>query len=124
MALIADILLIAGAAGAAFYCYVLSRRLTRFTDLEHGVGGAVAVLSVQVDEMTKVLSEAQKSSRGSADSLAALTERAEGASKRIELMLASMHDLGEGPEAARRPQQGRVRRTRRTRAGKRREATR
>ena len=41
MDLIADIFLIAGALGAGFYCIVLSRRLSRFTDLENGVGGAV-----------------------------------------------------------------------------------
>ena len=31
MTMIADILLAAGALGAALYCYVLSRRLRRFT---------------------------------------------------------------------------------------------
>ena len=51
MELIADILLIAGALGAGLYCIVLSRRLNRFTDLEKGVGGAIAVLSAQVDDM-------------------------------------------------------------------------
>ncbi len=47
MELIADILLVAGALGAGLYCFVLSRRLRKFTDLEQGVGGAVAVLSSQ-----------------------------------------------------------------------------
>lgn len=36
MALIADILLIAGALSAGLYCLVLSRRLRQFTDLEIG----------------------------------------------------------------------------------------
>ncbi|HBT01357.1 MAG TPA: hypothetical protein DEB47_16175, partial [Citreicella sp.] len=58
MDLIADILLAAGALGAGFYCFVLSRRLTRFTDLEQGVGGAVAVLSAQVDDLTRTLAAA------------------------------------------------------------------
>ena len=49
---IADGLLIAGAIGVAFYCFVLSRRLTRFTDLDRGVGGAVAMLSSQVINLT------------------------------------------------------------------------
>ena len=52
MDLIADILLVAGAFGAGFYCFILSRRLSRFTDLEKGVGGAVAVVSAQVDDLT------------------------------------------------------------------------
>ena len=43
MEMVADILLVAGALGAGFYCYILARRLSRFNDLENGVGGAVAV---------------------------------------------------------------------------------
>ncbi len=93
MALIADILLIFGALAAAAYCVVLSRRLRKFTDLEKGVGGAIAVLSAQVDDMTKTLKTAQTSAAGSAQSLAALTERAEGAARTLELLVASMHDL-------------------------------
>ena len=97
MEIISDILLIAGTLSAAFYCFVLSRRLNRFTNLEKGVGGAIAVLSAQVDDMTKTLSRAQGSANGSTDSLAALTERAEDVAKRLELLIASMHDL---PEAS------------------------
>ena len=59
--MIADVLMVAGALGAGLYCYVLARRLRQFTDLEKGVGGAVAVLSVQVDDLTKVLAQAQSS---------------------------------------------------------------
>ena len=77
MDLIADILLIAGATAAAFYCVVLSRRLSRFNDLEKGVGGAIAVLSAQVDGMTKTLQQAQGSANGSNESLRELTGRAE-----------------------------------------------
>ena len=95
MTLIADILLVAGALGATFYCFILSRRLNRFTNLENGVGGAVAILSVQVDELKKALEEAQTLSRDSASTLEQLTERAERAAARIELLLASMHDLEE-----------------------------
>ncbi|SNT03756.1 hypothetical protein [Tropicimonas sediminicola] len=114
MALISDVLLIAGALGAAFYCYILSRRLNRFTNLEKGVGGAVAVLSVQVDEMTKALEGARAMSQNSADSLEALTKRAETAAGRIELILASLHDLPEpAPPCADPLQERRVRRTRR-----------
>ena len=61
MEVIADILLVAGALGAGFYCFILARRLSRFTDLENGVGGAVAVLSAQVDDLTKTLGAAQQS---------------------------------------------------------------
>jgi hypothetical protein len=98
MDLIADILLIAGALGAAFYCVVLSRRLARFNDLEKGVGGAIAVLSAQVDDMTRTLKDAQGTARGSTAALEGLTDRADGVAKRLELLVASMHDLPEVAE--------------------------
>lgn len=93
MELIADILLIAGALGAGLYCVVLSRRLSKFTDLEKGVGGAIAVLSKQVDDMTDALEVARKATTSSASSLGSLTGRAEGAAQRLELLVASLHDL-------------------------------
>ncbi len=98
MELIADILLVAGALGAGLYCFVLARRLSRFNDLENGVGGAVAVLSAQVDDLTKTLSAAQATATESTQSLAALTDRAEGVAKRLELLVASMHDLPDAPQ--------------------------
>ncbi|MCA8878630.1 MAG: hypothetical protein KDA73_01470 [Rhodobacteraceae bacterium] len=93
MALISDILLIAAALGAAFYCLVLSRRLSRFTSLEDGVGGAVAGLSQQVAEMTHALDRAHGEARASAGSLEESTRRAEAAARKLELLLASLHDL-------------------------------
>ena len=95
MTLIADILLVAGALGAAFYCMILSRRLNRFNDLENGVGGAVAVLAIQVDDMTKTLERARAAAGNSTESLEALTGKAEDVAKRLELLMASMHDLPE-----------------------------
>lgn len=104
MQLISDILLAAGAFGAGLYCMVLARRLTRFTDLEKGVGGAVAVLSSQVDDMTRSVVAAQKSAAASAARLEALTVRAEEAEHRLELMIAAMHDLPEPlPKSIRKP---------------------
>ena len=93
MDIIADILLVAGAFGAAIYCLVLSRRLRRFNDLEKGVGGAVAILSAQVDDLTRTLQSAQSSAATSTNSLEELTDRAEGVARRLELLVASMHDL-------------------------------
>jgi hypothetical protein len=81
MSLLADFLMIAGTCSIAFYCYVLSKRLAKFTNLETGMGGAVAVLSVQVDDLTKALEKARLSSQQSAHSLANLTQRAEASSK-------------------------------------------
>ncbi|MCA0272185.1 MAG: DUF6468 domain-containing protein [Proteobacteria bacterium] len=95
MELIADILLGAGALGVAVYCHVLSRRLSVFSQLENGIGGAVAVLSVQVDDMTRALAHARAAAQESQQSLAGMTERAEAAAARLELLLATMHDLPE-----------------------------
>ena len=95
MDLIADTLLAAGALGAAIYCIVLSRRLKRFNNLQNGMGGAVAVLSAQVDDMTKTLIKAQSAAGKSAEQLGDLTQRAEAASRKLELMMASLHDLPE-----------------------------
>jgi hypothetical protein len=101
MDLLADILLILGALGATAYCLVLSRRLRRFNDLENGVGGAIALLSVQVDDMTKALENARKVATSSAQTLDEVTGRAEAASKRLELLMASLHDLPAEDSAAR-----------------------
>jgi hypothetical protein len=100
MELLADTLLVAGAFGAGFYCFVLSRRLSRFNDLEKGVGGAVAVLSAQVADLSNTLNAAKLASEGSNEELEDLTMRAEAAAQRLELMMASMHDLPEPPVAS------------------------
>lgn len=125
MNMIADILMAAGAFGAAIYCAVLSGRLKKFTTLETGMGGAIAVLSAQVDDMTRALDKARGAATGSASSLEALTLRAEHATARLELMIASLHDLPDAPagsatprpDAAPEPDAARVRFVRR-RAGK------
>lgn len=93
MEFIADVLLVAGAVGASVYCYVLARRLNRFNDLENGMGGAVAILSAQVDDLTNTLRAARQTADDSTRSLNGLTERAEDVARRLELLVAAMHDL-------------------------------
>lgn len=100
MTMIADILLGAGALGAAAYCLVLSRRLRQFTQLDSGMGGAIAVLSAQVDDMTRTLGSAQGAARDSATALESQTRRAEEAVERIEILLAALHDLPDRDNAA------------------------
>lgn len=100
MELIADFLMIAGSFGAAIYCYVLATRLKRFSTLETGMGGAIAVLSAQVDDMTRALDKASVAAKGSASSLEGLTGRSELAAAKLELLLASLHDLPEPGNAA------------------------
>lgn len=102
MDMIADILLMAGSFGAAIYCYVLSTRLKKFTTLETGMGGAIAVLSAQVDDMTVALEKARQAANGSAESLEGLTARGEAVARKLELLVASLHDLPD-PKAPPKP---------------------
>jgi hypothetical protein len=102
MELIADMLLASGAIGAAFYCVVLSRRLSRFTDLQGGMGGAVAALSTQVDEMTRALERSRRAAGDQSGHLERSTRKAEDVARRLELLVASMHDIpGEASSSAR-----------------------
>ena len=87
----------AGSFGAAIYCYVLSGRLKKFTTLETGMGGAIAVLSAQVDDLTRMLERARSAAAGSAGTLEALTSRAETVAARLDVMLAAMHDFPSDP---------------------------
>lgn len=89
MELAADILLIAGGIGAGLYCFVLSRRLARFNNLENGMGGAVAVLSAQVDDLSQALEQARATAAETAEKLEKSTARAEEMARRLELHLAA-----------------------------------
>ena len=103
MELIADMMLVAAALGAGLYCVTLSRRLTRFNSLENGVGGAIAVLSAQVDGMTKTLETASSTAKDERETLYELPERAEDVAKKLELLVAAMHDLPVGPNEVEAP---------------------
>ena len=102
MALIADIFLVAGALGAALYCHILSRRLRRFTDLENGVGGAVAVLALQVEGLDAALKKAQDAASSSVSNLDDVNARAESAARKLELLMASLHDMPAASEPKKR----------------------
>lgn len=99
MVLIADILLICGAFGAAVYCYILALRIKKFQTLEGGMGGAIAVLSAQVDDLTRALDRAQTNAKRQATELESLTKRSEAATTKLELLLASLHDLPDHPDS-------------------------
>lgn len=122
MELIADILLGGGAIGAGLFCYVLSRRLVAFGTLEGGLGGAIAVLSAQVDDMTQALAAARGAAGDSSARLTELTRRAETAAQRLELLVAALHDLpaaegtAHGSEPVAPQRQRLVRRSRRSHA--------
>lgn len=91
----ADILLGLAALGAGMYCLLLARRLRQMNSLEDGMGGAIAVLSAQIDDLTKMLDRAEASAKLSASQLEALTDRSEKGPVKLELLLAALHDLPE-----------------------------
>lgn len=90
---LSDVTLLLAAIGAGTYCFVLSRRLSRLSSIDKGLGGAIAVLSAQVDDMTNVLAEARNGSdRASAD-LQEKISLAEKLVNDLEIMMAAFHDL-------------------------------
>lgn len=122
MDLIADMLMGAATLGAAVYCLVLAARLRRFTTLETGMGGAIAVLSAQVDDMTRALEKARGVAGSAERNLEDLTARAEALARRLELLMASLHDLPEPKSPRAEPEaeaeEGRRLRFTRRRAGR------
>ena len=92
MELIADGLLLAGTTAAAFYCFILARRVRGLTDLDAGLGGAITTLSRQVDDMKSSVNVAKQATGASAKELIAMTARAEIAAGRLELLLATLHE--------------------------------
>jgi len=99
MEFLSNMILAAAALGAAIYCHVLSRRLAALSSLDGGLGNAIAVLSAQVDDLAKTLNAARASAGDSSAKLTQQTARAEAVAKRLELLVASMHDLPETPPA-------------------------
>lgn len=93
MELFANLILAAGAIGAGLYCYVLSRRLRDFAKLDQGMGDAISQLSRQVDQLNASLRDAKSTAERANRTVSAQTARAEDAAHRLELLLASMHDL-------------------------------
>ena len=93
--LVADLLMVAASLGAAIYCMVLSRRLSRLSSFDKGIGGAIAVMSQQVDEMKSALSEARSGTDGAGHQLQSLVSQAREISGELELMIAACHDFAE-----------------------------
>jgi hypothetical protein len=91
----ADLLMIAASTGAAIYCLILSRRLSRLTSFDSGIGGAIAVLSAQIDEMKTALADAKAGTDGAGSQLRDLIGQARDISGELELMIAACHDFAE-----------------------------
>ncbi len=91
MELLADGLFILAGFGAAFYCLILSRRIRRLSNLDSGLGAAIAGLSTQVEEMRRTLDSARSISGKTQKELTQMTARAEIAAGRLELLLVAVH---------------------------------
>ncbi len=91
----ADFLVILASLGAMAYCMVLSRRLSRLSSFDKGLGGAIAVMSAQVDEMKAALREAKAGSDGAGSQLNDLVHQAREISSELEMMIAACHDFAE-----------------------------
>lgn len=89
MDILADIAIGTGALLAAAYCMLLSRRLRAFTRLDGDVGRAIALLSSQVDQLTKALAKAEASATGRERMLQEQITAAEQAARRLELLMAA-----------------------------------
>lgn len=93
MEFLSDVFVASGALAAAFYCLVLSRRLKKFTDLEDGIGVAVAQMALKADDLDLNLRAAQISATQSVSKLEDVSGRAEAAARHLELLVASLHSL-------------------------------
>lgn len=89
----ADALLILASLGAAIFCLVLSRRLTRLSSIDTGLGGAIAVLSAQVDDMNSALVAMKTGSASAAERLEELNREARQLTEELELMFSACDDL-------------------------------
>ena len=60
--------------------------------LDSGLGGAIATLSRQVDEMRRSLTEAKAVAGASTTELTGVTRRAEAAAERLELLIEALNE--------------------------------
>lgn len=89
---LADLLLGCAAFGAAAYCLVLSRRLARLRGTETGIGASLAALAGQTEELAQASADALRKAEEVAGRIAALDAaiaRADGAARRLELLMAA-----------------------------------
>lgn len=77
--------LLAACLALATYCHVLARRLRRLNDLETGLGGAIAVMSVEVARLEAAIAAARSEAEQAARGLAAEIQQAKDERMRLRL---------------------------------------
>jgi hypothetical protein len=100
--LIIDGLLVAAAAFAGTYCFVLARRVRALGNLDSGIGGAITRMTQALEEARRALEEAKAAGRQEHRDFRQLVARAEIASAQLRVLLAATRDLPE-PEREREP---------------------
>ena len=103
MDLLMNGLLMAGTLFAGGYCWVLARRVRDLKSLDSGLGGAIVMLTRQVELARTTLEEARASSRDSRIELSQLIARADGAAGQLKLLIAAAPAPAPAPVVAGRP---------------------
>ncbi|MEM7642816.1 MAG: hypothetical protein AAF366_09835 [Pseudomonadota bacterium] len=98
--LISDSLLLLATVALAAYCWRLAARLRAFNDVDSGLGGAIAALSLQVEELKATLARATAESDSAATSLDMATDRANDSIGRLEMLIAAAEDVTATPAEA------------------------
>lgn len=101
MSILLDALIGVTALLAAAYCLLLSRRLRAFSRLDGEVGKAIAVLSQQVDALSRALKAAEEANKTAAAALEHQAGRADMAARRLELLMAAHTHEAETPAVLR-----------------------
>ncbi|CTQ49088.1 hypothetical protein JDO7802_01098 [Jannaschia donghaensis] len=77
----------------ALWCRVLTKRLRAFNDVDSGLGGTIATLTKQVDDLKASIDTATECARDRADLLEQGNARADDRIGRMEMLLVSLEDL-------------------------------
>jgi len=99
MTVIADALLLLAAISATFYCRILAVRLRNLSKMDVGLGGAISAMSAQVDDLKAALTAVSAQADLRSCEISRLTSRADSAARRLELLLASLHEKDDGEMA-------------------------
>lgn len=96
-----EIPILIGSVGLMIFCFVLARRLRRLNDLEVGLGGAIAVMSAEVDRLEQTIRAARQDATNASEVLAEQIQhsRAERAHWKLHHQIQQVTQ----PEAARPP---------------------
>lgn len=93
MEMIADFLLLAASGVATIYCFVLSRRLARLSDMKNGIGASIASMSETLDQTQKAIALAKSSSLESVAKLVGLLEEAERIKPEISQLVEALSEI-------------------------------